>query len=694
MGVAHDLRAMCTILCRMKSALCVSLATLLLGCAVTAAHAQAPPLMSRDTAAALAGELSGEAAKRNLESIARQHRMRGSRGFRQAADFIVEELRRYGLSDARVEEFPADGTQWYGTQRARPAWDAEFAELWEVRRDGASFVPVRRLASYDAMPLTLAQDSASGQTTAELVDVGQGTSPADYDGKDVKGKLVLAAAQPEAVARLAVAQHGAAGIISYAQNQRTAWWGDDDRLVRWGHFETFAPYKSFAFMISLAQARAFQQRLAAGETVLLRADVKAGQHPGAYAIVTATIPGTSRASEEIVFSCHLDHPRPGANDNASGCVTILEVARAYAKLIAEKRLPRPARTLRFIWPPEIEGTITYLSAKPEVTERIKAAIHLDMVGGGPETKAVFHVTRGPASLPSFVNDIAAAVARFVNEQTDTFAATGEAAFPLNAPEGGKEPLGAALVDFTAGSDHQVYTEGSFRIPAVYMNDWPDRYIHTNLDTPANIDPTKLLRAGFITAATGWVLANLEPGDATAVLEVVRPLSLERMAAMERRRQRAAEPATLARFQLWHERTLMESLARFFPLTPDVERGIESWTERLEAVAGGPPAAAPKAAGDGAIVFARAPEPRGPMSGFGYDYFEHKWGDRPRPRLLSARAQWGAGGYAYEALNLVDGRRTAQEIRDALSAIYGPVPLEHVLEYLRALQAIGVLTTAG
>jgi aminopeptidase YwaD len=661
---------------------------------VTAAHAQDPPLIPRDTAAALAGELSGEAAKRNLEAIALQHRMRGSRGYRQAADFIVDELRRYGLSDARVEEFPADGTQWYGTQRARPAWDVEFAELWEVRRQDGSVVPVRRLASYDAMPLTLAQDSESGQATAELVDVGQGTSPADYAGKDVKGKLVLAAAQPEAVARLAVGQHGAAGIISYAQNQRTAWWGDDDRLVRWGHFETFAPYKSFAFMVSLAEARAFQQRLAAGETILLRADVKAGQHPGAYAIVTATIPGTTRADEEIVFTCHLDHPRPGANDNASGCVTILEVARTYAKLIAGKRLPRPARTLRFIWPPEIEGTIAYLAARTEAAERIKAAIHLDMVGGGPETKAVFHVTRGPASLPSFVNDVAAAVGAFVNEQTGTFAATGEAAFPLNAPEGGKEPLRAALVDFSSGSDFQVYTEGSFRIPAVYLNDWPDRYIHTNFDTPANIDPTKLLRVGFITAATGWILANLEPGDADAVLAVVRPLSLERMAAMERRRQGAAEPATVVRFQLWHERALMHSLSRFFPLTPEIEREIESWMGRLEAVTGETRAAAPQASGDGAIVFTRAPEPRGPMSGFGYDYFDDKWGDRPRPKLLSARAQWGDGGYAYEALNLVDGRRTAQEIRDALSAIYGPVPLDQVVEYLRALQAIGVLTTGS
>ncbi len=54
-------------------------------------------------------------------------------------------------------------------------------------------------------------------------------------------------------------------------------------------------------------------------------------------MVTATIPGADAKlkGEEIAFSCHLDHQRPGANDNASGCVTILEVARTLQKLIGE-----------------------------------------------------------------------------------------------------------------------------------------------------------------------------------------------------------------------------------------------------------------------------------------------------------------------------------------------------------------------
>jgi hypothetical protein len=42
------------------------------------------------------------------------------------------------------------------------------------------------------------------------------------------------------------------------------------------------------------------------------------------------------------------------------------------------------------------------------------------------------------------------------------------------------------------------------------------------------------------------------------------------------------------------------------------------------------------------------------------------------------------------LNLVNGRRTAQDIRDFVSATYGPIPLELVVEYLRALESIQVI----
>src|SRR5918993_2936338 len=131
-------------------------------------------LLPDSVVAALSQELSGETAKSNLEYIARYHRMRGSRGFRSAAEHIVKQLREYGINDARIEQFSADGKIFYGTQRSRPPWDAEFAELWELRETKTGWTPHVRLASWEAMPVAQAQDSESGEVTTELVDVGNG----------------------------------------------------------------------------------------------------------------------------------------------------------------------------------------------------------------------------------------------------------------------------------------------------------------------------------------------------------------------------------------------------------------------------------------------------------------------------------------------------------------------------------------
>src|SRR6266571_1997556 len=97
------------------------------------AIAQKPPLLPEKDVAALAQELTGETAKRNLEGIARFHRQRGSKGFHSAAELVAERARAYGLSDVAILEFPADGKIFYGTQRSRPAWDAEKGELEELK---------------------------------------------------------------------------------------------------------------------------------------------------------------------------------------------------------------------------------------------------------------------------------------------------------------------------------------------------------------------------------------------------------------------------------------------------------------------------------------------------------------------------------------------------------------------------------
>ncbi len=537
--------------------------------------------------------------------------------------------------------------------------------------------------------MVLAEDSESADVTAELVDVGAGTREADYAGKNVKGKIVLVSGSPGAAQELAVGKFGAAGLVSYQQNQKNAWWGGDENLIRWGHLETFSEHKTFAFMVSLKTARVLRERLAQGEKITLHAVVKAGQHAGNYEVVTAVIPGADPKlkDEEIAFSCHLDHQRPGANDNASGCVTILEVARTLQKLIAEGKLARPARTIRFIWPPEIEGTLTLLNGKPEFAKRIKAAIHMDMVGGGPATKAVFHVTRGPMSLPSFVHDVAWAFADWLNDQSYRYAAGLRSEYPMVAPEGGKEPLRAEYSAYTMGSDHDVYQDSSFGIPAIYLNDWPDRYIHTNFDTAANIDTTKLKRAAFIGAATGYFLAEMNEKSLPELRSIVQQGRDLELASVEPRISNLppADAACVADIRAQADWRMELGMASF--LHSDLPNG------RTEAH---PRVCAEELARskEGDDRFRRKQEPKGPLAVFGYDYFAVHAGavGVATPRLLSYEGLWGGGEeYAYEILNFTDGVLNAQQIRDRVSVEYGPVPLEMVVEYLRALEKIGVVS---
>ena len=653
-------------------------------------------LIPETTIAVIADEASGVAAKRNLDTITLYHRTRASSQFRQAAEHVLARLKAYGFDDAEILEYPADGKTMFGTQKSRFAWNVDFAELWELNGDGQR---VKRHGSWEALPLSVAQDSVSGKVKTTLVDIGAGTADADYAGKDLAGRLVLTSSQPEVVAEHAVGELGAAGIISYAPNQKSAWWKEDDRLVRWGHLDGFKETKTFAFMISLGVARQLQARLAIGEEIEFDAEIRAHLREGRYALVSAVIPGAvipgaapALAAEEIVYSCHLDHPRPGANDNASGCVSILEAARVLKRLITRGALPPPRRSLRFIWPAEIEGSIIYLSSL-ENTAHIKANIHLDMVGGGAATKSVFRISGGPMSLPTFIADVGHEIGHFVNDQTERYASGEDVPFPLVSVEGSKNPQLALMEGIDLGSDHQVFNEGSFGIPGIYLHDWPDRYIHTNFDQAANIDPTKLKRAAFIAALQGWYLANFDGDDVAPVLALLRANAMQRARdlVLELPSLSVAQQAAVLGVHWEVERQKVASLGGFSVLGGNQRQTANAFIAGLSELVGMPETETGGNANDGR-VYRRNPDIKGPMHAFGYSYLEdHLPADEYAGLKLS-------GVLAYEALNLVNGKRTVREIRHWLLAecraqcrtSSGWLEPGDVAAYLAALESIEVV----
>jgi hypothetical protein len=591
-----------------------------------------------------------------------------------------------GLADAAVEHLPADGKTKYAHFLSYYGWNPVSAALEEVApRPGL-------VEEFPALPVALADYSQDADVTADLVDVGAGTDPKNYEGRDVAGKIVVADGDLPTVHRLACEERRAAGFLSAYPNQTTAWSGDDRDLVRWGHLSPYRLENRFAFMLSKRQAADYRSRLAAGEKIRLRARVSAKMVPASYDVVVATIPGTDAAAGEVVLTAHLCHESAGANDNASGSAAIFEVARALASGIRRQTLPSPKRTIRFLWLPEIAGSQAYLVRHPEVARRLAAGIHMDMVGGLlATTKGTLHVSRAAESKPHVVSEIArawldavlAASARYAEQGGDPRA--GFVWLP-----GSREPLLADLRALELGSDHEVFEEASFGVPMVYFHDWPDVTIHTNKDQPENLDATKLGRVAYVGAGIAWTLAALPDAEAPRLLRYARAQGEARIALAGVGEDRDARLAAAEAIET--SRETLASVARLWPAAASASRAEDDRLRELGKVVR--PAAEP---GSDARVPVRNPDVRGPLDVYYFDYLSMAPGSSGRSvtgeggtaTALSRRAHGGV--LAYETLNLVDGKRSVAAIRDVLSGRYEPVPAAEVGGYLDLLAKAGVVT---
>jgi hypothetical protein len=625
--------------------------------------------------AAIQKQVDGAYVLGAVRSLGRYHRVQGSPGFRAAAEWLVGELTRAGLADAKVEHLPADGKTSYAHFKSYLGWNPASGRLEEL-------APARRvLADFAVDPVALADYSQDADVTADLIDVGAGVDAAAYQGKEVRGKIVLADGPLPAVHRLAVEERGAAGIVSDFPNQRTAWSGLDPDLVRWGHLSPYQTANRFAFMISPRMAGALRQKLARG-AVRLKAHVKAKMAPASFDIVSATLAGSDATAGEIVLTAHLCHQSAGANDNASGSAALLGVARALRAAVAAGALPAPRRTIRFLWLPEISGSQAWLISHPDLARRLRAGVHLDMVGGRPEiTHATLHMSRTAASLPHIVNEIARAWVADVARASTALAEKGEGD-GLVWPPGGRDALVTDLRPLELGSDHQVFE--AFGVPMVYFHDWPDVTIHTNKDVPDNLDATKLGRVAYMTAGIAWTLAALPQGEAAKLPALERAATEERLAL--------ARGTALARgwnaddAQLAEREAVvmgMEGLASIAATWPGTAAEVRRISAALARAL--PRGASPRARDT--RVPARTPSVRGPLDIYYYDHLAAMLGEAAgSPPALARRDQ----PLAYEALNLVDGKRSVGEIRDILAGRYAPVPLAEVAEWLDVLAKAGVV----
>jgi aminopeptidase YwaD len=624
--------------------------------------------------------VDGGKALETVRELARFHRVQGSPGYFAAAEYLKAKLVAARLADVVIERFPADGKTRYAHFRSYYGWTPLRARLEETSpRAGL-------VASFPELPVALADYSQDASVSAELVDVGRGTDPKDYAGKAVAGRIVLADGPLPAVHRLACEERRAAGFLSAYPNQTTAWSGDDRDLVRWGHLSPYRLDNRFAFMVSKRQAEEFRARLAAGDRIVLRANVAARMTPATFDVVSATIPGADRSAGEIVLTAHLCHESAGANDNASGSAALFEIARALKSAIARGTLPQPTRTIRFLWLPEIAGSQAWLVRHPEIARELVAGIHLDMVGGLLSmTHGTLHVSRSAESLPHVVNDVAEAFLQEVLAASARHAERGgDPRRGFVWPPGSREALLADLRAVELGSDHQVFEDSSFAVPMVYFHDWPDVTIHTNKDLPENLDATKLGRVAYMSAGIAWTLAALPDTQAPRLLALVAANGEARIARAGFAPDRSPRDAALLRRETVEEAAAaVRSVAALWPSLTPVAR------EAVRGIRGLAPEISPESDGDRRVP-SRSAEIIGPLGVYYFDYLERTLGEGAEGKIALAKRD-GGDVLGWEAFNLADGRRSVSDIRDVLAGRYAPVPLPEVTEYFDLLARAKAIT---
>ena len=218
--------------------------------------------------------------------------------------------------------------------------------------------------------------------------------------------------------------------------------------------------------------------------------------------VVGTLTGTTFPDEWIVVGAHYDsrntsvsnisNPSPGAEDNASGCAAVLELARVMADL-------KPKRTIKFVCfggeEQNLYGSEAYAASLVSSGElgKIKLAVIMDMIGYS-STSALDVLLETSSALAAVLPQFQQAAADYSPAMT----------------------VSTSLAPF--GSDHMPFINRAVPTLLLIENEW-DSYPHYHkaTDTPANVTNAML---------EGPAIIRMELAVIAARAEVELPLTVD------------------------------------------------------------------------------------------------------------------------------------------------------------------------
>lgn len=418
-------------------------------CAVLASTVIAAPILFTSTASAgsnangifskLERQLSVNRIMKDIQKLSMDEilennkdnaRVTGFEGEHEAANYILDQFKNLGLSTEL---------------RTIENIDGFIDEGSKLKVDGEN-IEVKTMTY--SKPTTKSLEG-------ELVYVGLGKTE-DFEKIDVNGKIAIIQRGTISFADKAINAYnnGAKGVIIY----------NNTNGMLSGTLGSLADSKIPTVGMNLEQGEKLVTKLNAGETVMasLNVDTQIRADSHSYNVIGEI--GANKGiknPQTIIIGAHFDSVScPGANDNASGTATILELAKLLSQPEIKSKLQYNVRLVAF-GAEEIGliGSDEYVAQLIESgeAENIAGMINLDMVGTG-DRLVTYNLNK---EADHKMTDLAEASIK-----------------ELGYKYGGHYN--------SSSSDHAPFEASG--IPSVFIQIDDDPYYHTDEDTVDKIDP--------------------------------------------------------------------------------------------------------------------------------------------------------------------------------------------------------------
>ncbi len=678
-------------------------------------------VLTNEMIKAIIGEVSGKIPFDIEAALSWSGRVRTKAEFDgvfEEAAYIGNKLKEYGLDQVDVEtlgrEDSGRGGWWHGLD----------AELWMKSPEE------KRLSRMSENYALMTRGCDEGEWEGELIYLDERDVP-NFDKIDFKGKIILTPLYAGYFSR-AYAK-GAIGVISSNMPGKRAYdqfsVGYDMRMEKGGVKD-----KVFAFNIWGRLAEELKERLFNGEKIILRAKTKTANFPFKMDAVFAAIKGTQPDKPGLMFTAHMfERPQKiGANDNLSGCVTLVEIARTLNQLIKDGRIPRPERSIYFLMSEEGSGTMAYFKKYPEMAKKIMCNINMDMVGEDlDKNKSFFNIEVSPYSRMGFIETLAKNAAEYVFQTNiDKYCYHGQTPWiyfpvPIVDRTGSETPFRYTVSPFAGGSDHGVFLDADQNIPALSFNTWPDYWYHSDGDTPDKSDPTQIKRVAFIgacaalSASTGDPvilerLIRLSYEDRLAFIKGGVDRGLNEISALGKADGGAAfanamiylnQAVRLSRMSLLRVNELASDKPAVAKYLAGVSAGLDgvekayagelkAHYQRICALKGIPAQYAATSADELKIRKIYTAKVKPLMVGDRMDYNGFSKAMQGDQQMMMDIFQKYSYEYFMQLYLASDGKRSLGDLREMLSFAYKPIDAATILKHAQALEKVGMLKLNG